>query len=54
MRDDYICNERYNREIFEKVLLLRNRPNWNEITAFMGREYKCKWLDFLVSLNGTS
>lgn len=47
MRDDYICNESYNKEIFEKVMLLKNRPNWDEIKNFMGREYKCKWLDFL-------
>lgn len=46
MRDDFICDDGYTPTIFEKVTLLRDRPNWKDIDAFMGREYLCKWLDY--------
>lgn len=47
MREDFICNENYNDEVFKKVYEMRNLYYWNEINCFMGKEYKCKWLDFL-------
>ena len=46
MRNDYICTDEYDEEIFQKVLLLQNNSNWNEIDNFMGKEYKMKWLNF--------
>jgi len=46
MNQDFICNDDYNDEIFDKVTLLMNLPHWREIDAFMGREYCGKWLDF--------
>lgn len=46
MRDDFICNDDYTQEIFEKVSLLKNQPNWSEIYTFMCREYKMKWVRY--------
>lgn len=47
MNDDFISNPVYDEEVFEKVHLLRSRDNWDKISAFMGKEYKMKWLRFL-------
>jgi hypothetical protein len=46
MRDDFICNDKYTNEIFDKVIQMRVLPNWKEIDLFMGREYFCRWLDY--------
>lgn len=46
MNKDYICNDSYNDEIFEHVLLLSNFPNWPEIDKFMGKEYYSQWLEY--------
>lgn len=46
MRDQYICNDEYTEEIFNKVMYLRVLPIWPAIDAFMGREYYIKWLQF--------
>ena len=47
MNEDFICNSAYDEEVFEKVFLLRDRCNWDKINAFMGKEYKMKWVRFL-------
>lgn len=46
MRDDYICTDEYDDEIFNKVILLKNNSNWQDIDNFMGKEYMMKWLNF--------
>ena len=46
MRKDFIDEEQYTNEVFIKVSLLKNKPNWDEIDRFMGREYLCDWLDY--------
>lgn len=46
MRDDYICTEEYNEEIFNLVLKLKKNSNWLDIDNFMNREYKMAWLNF--------
>jgi len=46
MRDDYIANNLYTRQIFEQVSLLRNTPIWPDIDTFMGSEYYGRWLDY--------
>ena len=51
MREDFICNDKYNKEIFEKVYMLRNSNKWNDISRFMGKEYCLKWIDFLEEHN---
>lgn len=46
MNEDYICNEQYDQEIFDKVSQMKTLPYWNEIDSFMGKEYKIKWLKY--------
>ena len=46
MNKDYICNDDYNNEVFDKVSQMRDLPHWREIDAFMGSEYYGKWLDY--------
>lgn len=46
MRDNFICNEKYTLEVFNKVIKLKNQPNWNEIHEFMRREYFREWSEF--------
>lgn len=48
MRDDFICNDKYTNEIFQKVILLKDYSicNWEEIDMFMGNEYKMSWVNF--------
>ena len=50
MRDDFICNDEYDDEIFEKVLLLRHAVNWEEIDRFMTKEYHRKWRNYKRSI----
>lgn len=47
MNEDFICNENYDSLVFEKALQLRGLPNWGDINAFMLREYKLKWFNYL-------
>lgn len=49
MNKDFICNSKYDNEIFEKVYYMRSLANWNEINAFMHKEYMMKWVRFLKS-----
>ena len=46
MNNNFICNDMYTEEIFDKVFLLKNESFWSEIDRFMGREYYSKWLNF--------
>jgi hypothetical protein len=46
MNNDFICNEEYNKEVLNMVLLLRGSEHWERIDRFMGREYHSKWLDY--------
>lgn len=46
MKEDYICNDKYTKEIFEKVWTMNILPYFSEIDAFMEREYRMKWVDF--------
>lgn len=46
MNDDYICNAKYDMEVFQKVWMMRNLPNWKQIDEFMGKEYRMKWVRF--------
>lgn len=48
---DFICNDDYNIEVFEKVFLMKNLPNWEDIDRFMTKEYYQKWVDFKKGLN---
>lgn len=46
MNKDYICNDNYNKEIFEKVYSMKNLSNWEEIDEFMKKEYMMKWINY--------
>ena len=46
MNNDYICNDDYTDEIFDKVSRMRILPHWSDIDRFMGSEYYGKWLDY--------
>ena len=46
MNKDFICNDDYNGEVFEKVLSMNALPNWNQIDDFMTKEYYNKWVNF--------
>jgi len=46
MNKDFICNDEYDFEVFEKVAVLRLLPNWKQVDDFMEREYNRKWLKF--------
>ena len=51
MRDEFICNDKYTQEIFEKVVLMKKLPHWQKISDFMGKEYMMQWVNFL-KVNG--
>lgn len=46
MNEDFICVDKYDEEIFRKVLLLKVLPHWNDIDYFMCFEYREKWVEF--------
>lgn len=46
MKDDFICTDKYDNEIFEKVLMLKSVPYWEQIDKFMTKEYLKKWISF--------
>ena len=51
MRDEFICNDKYTQEIFQKVILMKDLSHWQKISAFMGKEYMMQWINFL-KVNG--
>lgn len=46
MNEEFICVDRYDEEIFQKILLLRIFPHWNAIDYFMCYKYREKWTAF--------
>lgn len=46
MRDDFICTDEYNGEIFEKVSMMERLPLWQQIDAFMEKEYRMTWVRY--------
>lgn len=51
MNKDYICNDSYNKEIFDKIILLRQSKIWKEINKFMEHEYLMQWVNYIRSIN---
>lgn len=45
-KDDFICNDSYTKEFFEKVYQLKSLSQWNKIDKFMEKEYELEWLDY--------
>ena len=46
MNRDFIGNDDYTGEVFDKVAMMRGLPHWRKIDSFMGGEYYGKWLDY--------
>ena len=46
MNNDFICNDNYDNEIFQKVSQLQHLEHWNKIDEFMGKEYLMKWMKY--------
>ena len=46
MKEDFICTDKYDSEIFEKVLMMRKLRNWLKINDFMEQEYRLEWINF--------
>lgn len=46
MRIDYIGNDKYNGEIFSKILCLKDCYLWPRIDAFMEKEYLMQWVRY--------
>jgi hypothetical protein len=50
MNKDFICNDDYNGEIFEKVSMMKDMDIWKQIDRFMGQEYAAQWLVYKESM----
>lgn len=46
MNNDFICNDKYDKEIFDKVMLMCNLLHFNKIDEFMTKEYLEKWVNY--------
>lgn len=46
MNKDFICNDKYDNEIFDKVILMIDLPYWERIDQFMTKEYLKKWINY--------
>ena len=53
MNEDFICNDKYDDEIFNKVYEMKELDYWDEIDLFMQKEYRTKWLKFKQNKNIT-
>lgn len=43
MADDFICNPKYDEEVFEKISELKGGKNWDQIRLFVYKEYGKRW-----------
>ncbi len=54
MRSDFICTDQYDDELFQKIYMLRNHPQWSEIDRFIEKEYMMKWLRWKEHQHGSA
>ena len=54
MNNDFICNEFYNKEIFNHVYSMKSLDRWKQIDEFMGKEYMMKWFRFKTEKEKTN
>lgn len=47
MKDDFICTDEYDLDVFNQVLKLQSQSNWVKVCSFMYSEYRAKWRKFL-------
>lgn len=52
MNRDFICNDKYDEEVFDKVYTMKNLRNWQNINDFMKKEYMMKWVNYLKQKAG--
>lgn len=45
-RNDFICTDKYNREFFEKVSILRTNVHWEDIDMLMKNEFMFEWINY--------
>lgn len=50
-KEDFICNDKYTKEFFSKVYMLKSMSNWQDINKFMQKEYMFEWDGYLKSKN---
>lgn len=48
MKEDFICTDEYDEEIFSKVFMLKDFSMWLPVTNFMQEEYGEKWENYLM------
>ena len=46
MKEDFICDDQYTVEIFNKIMILCDLPGYKEIDEFMQKEYRLEWINF--------
>lgn len=46
MRDDYIVTDRFDGELFSRILSLKDTPGYHAIDEFMEKEYKLEWINY--------
>ena len=51
MNRDFIGNDDYTGEVFDKVALMKPLLHWAEIDRFMAKEYYCRWIDYKRQVN---
>lgn len=47
LKEDFICNDKYTLELFNNVIKLKEKSNWDNINSFMKKEYMWEWDNFL-------
>lgn len=46
MNEEFICNPKYDIEIFSQVIKMIEIPHWEDIDEFMTKEYLRKWVNY--------
>lgn len=44
---DFIGTDKYNKDLFDKVIMLKNRENWTEINKLMQHEFMSDWDEYV-------
>ena len=48
MKEDFICTDEYDEEIFGKVFMLKDSSRWFLVNKFMQAEYGEQWEHYLI------
>lgn len=44
--EEFLDGDDYDEDIFSHIIMLKGQPDWEEIDAFMRKEYRLAWADF--------